>query len=183
VPSGKRKWSLPDNDGNTMDVVFPFIYQPDLILGLMGYLADYFGRFTEASFGDLIAENQTVETGRDDEGRPTYQLRYNIALAPFDLGVTQRARFQCAYDARVQAYRIRMHVARASGQDTNWTTTNKPFLERLRTYLLHWRNLQPGEHAAFVLKGQDLFSERASHAPDNDRATVTNGQATALENR
>lgn len=39
------------------------------------------------------------------------------------------------------SYQIVMVSTRLSGQDTNWVTTNKPFLERLRTYLMHWRNL------------------------------------------
>ena len=38
VPSGKRKWSLPENDGKVMNVVFPFIYQHNLIFGIIGYL-------------------------------------------------------------------------------------------------------------------------------------------------
>ena len=158
VPSGKRKWSLPATDGNTMDVVFPFIYQPELITGIMGYLADYFARFTEASFGDLIATLDGRSSGRDPQARPTYCQQYSVALAPFDLGVTQRLVFAAAFDDRVHAYRITMNVQRLSGQDTNWTTTNRPFLERLRTYLLHWRNLDPAEHTVFVQQGDALFA-------------------------
>ncbi|MCK5805617.1 MAG: FtsX-like permease family protein [Lentisphaeria bacterium] len=157
VPSGKRKWSMPPTDGNRMNIVFPFIYQPDLVVGLIGYLNEYFSRFTEASFGDLIAEHEATRTGTDDKERPTYGMTYNVALAPFDLGVTQRLVFNAEYDERVQAYRIAMDVARLSGQDSNWAATNRPFLEKLRTYLLHWRNLEPGEHAAFSEKGQTVL--------------------------
>jgi hypothetical protein len=159
VPSGKRKWSLPDHDGNHMHVVFPFIYQPDLVLGITGYLGDYFARFTEASFGDLIADLRGIRTGKDDQGRPVYGVQYDIALAPFDLGVTQRVDFVAQYEDRVQAYRVVMDVRRSSGQDTNWTATNRPFLEGLRTYLLHWRNLTAAEHEEFVRKGREQFAD------------------------
>ena len=165
VPSGKRKWSLPEHDGNRMQVIFPFIYDADLVIGLMGYLAEYFARFTEASFGDVIAELERVETGTDEADRPTYGLRYNVALAPFDLGVTQRTVFQARYDDRVQAFRIIMDVTRLSGQDTNWATTNKPFLEHLRTYLLHWRNLDSSEHADFKRKGKDVLGTDRARQP------------------
>ena len=167
VPSGKRKWSLPENDGNRMEVVFPFIYQPDLVLGIVGYLGDYFARFTEASFGDLIADLRSVEAGPDGNGRPLYALHYDIALAPFDLGVTQRVEFVARHDERVEAHRIVMDVRRASGQDSNWTATNKPFLEGLRTYLLHWRNLTAAEHEEFVRKGRELA---ASATPQQGQA-------------
>jgi hypothetical protein len=159
VPSGKRKWSLPAHDGNRMQVVFPFIYQPDLVLGITGYLGDYFARFTEASFGDLIADRRGIRAGKDDHGRPVYGIQYDIALAPFDLGVTQRVDFVAQYEDRVQAYRVVMDVQRTSGQDTNWAATNRPFLEGLRTYLLHWRNLTAAEHEEFVRKGREQFAD------------------------
>ncbi|MDD4097864.1 MAG: hypothetical protein PHC30_03750 [Lentisphaeria bacterium] len=158
VPSGKRKWSLPAHNGREMQVVFPFIYQPQLIYGINGYLAEYFGRYTEASFGDLIAHCSSCVRGQDGEGRDVLKVTYDVALAPFDLGVTQHLLFTIAYEERVQAYRLTMLNTRMSGQDSNWTATNKPFLEKLRTYLLHWRNLSPAEHADFNRKGEELFA-------------------------
>lgn len=158
VPSGKRKWALPEHDGQTMNVMFPFIYQPELILGSIGYLEAYFSRFAEEAFGDLTAELDERSTGRDRRGMTTYRLRYNVALAPFDLGVTQHVVFTAAFSETVQAYRIVANIERISGQDTNWETVNKPFLERLRTYLLHWRNLEAAEHALFVKRGRELFA-------------------------
>lgn len=159
VPSGKRKWSMPDHDGHTMTVIFPFIYQPELVTGVMFYLANYLEQFNEASIGDLIVQRESLDRGNDQAGRPTYQLRYHVALAPFDLGVTQTVIFEAAYNEKVAAYRVVMTNRRVSGQDSNWVTTNKPFLERLRKFLLHWRNLKPAEHALFVQRGNALFAE------------------------
>ncbi len=158
VPSGKRKWSLPPNDGTTMTVVFPFIYQPALLPGIMRYLEDYFGQFTEASTGDLIARLDRKTLARDARGRPVYTLDYHIALAPFDLGVTQRIAFEARYDDVVQSFRVTLTAVRVSGQDSNWISTNKPFLEKLRQHLLQWRNLDAGQHALFVRRGQDSFA-------------------------
>ena len=160
VPSGKRKWSLPAHDGKVMHVVFPFIYHEELIYGINAYLDEYFSRFTEASFGDLIANLKETKNGVDAEGRETLEIIYDVALAPFDLGVTQELRFIVSYDSKIQAYRLTMINTRLSGQDSNWTATNMPFLERMRTYLMHWRNLSPAEHSDYVRRGKELFSRQ-----------------------
>ena len=157
VPSGKRSWSMPDHDGQRMRNVFPFIYQPNLAPGVMYYLLEFFGRFTEQSIGEMIATLEDQQVGEDEEGRPVYRLVYNIALAPFDLGVTQRVTFSARYDSVVQSYRIQMLIERLSGQDTNWATTNKPFMEALRKLLIRWRNLDSTQHRWYVDQGRSLF--------------------------
>ncbi len=157
VPSGKRKWALPEHDGKEMNVAFPFIYHPRIASGIMSYLIEYFSRYTEASLGDLIASNETRSTGTDAAGRETYDLGYDVALAPYDLGVTQSVRFQAAFDEIVESYRVSMTITRESGQDTNWVTTNRPFLERLRRHMMHWRNLDAVAHATYVEQSVEMF--------------------------
>lgn len=157
VPSGKRTWSMPDNDGDKMRNVFPFIYQPNLASGVMYYLFEFFSTYTEQSFGDMIAHVDGHQLDKDEDGRPLYRLSYTIALAPFDLGVTQRVTFMARYDTVVQSYRIHMLVERLSGQDTNWATTNKPFMEGLRKLLLRWRNLDSTQHRWYEDEGKSLF--------------------------
>ncbi len=157
VPSGKRKWSLPEHDGHTMNVVFPFIYHPRVAQGVLGYLNEYFSRFTEASIGDLIARLDKKSSGRDGHDREQFGLEYDVALAPYDLGVTQRLVFDLSYDEKLQAYRLVMNILRVSGQDSNWITTNRPFLERMRKYLLRWRNLDISRQGLYVQEAKALF--------------------------
>ena len=162
VPSGKHRWSLPKPDGARMELVFPFIYEPALAAAIVAYLNEYFSRFTEASFGELIATPRAAAAGTDAAGRARYTLGYTLALAPYDLGVTQDVEFCAAYDELVQSYRVRLRIDRLSGQDTNWTTTNKPFLERLRQYLIHWRNLSRDRHEHYARESEALFGLPAS---------------------
>jgi hypothetical protein len=159
VPSGKRKWSLPPHDGQTMNVAFPFIYHPSLIAGVMSYIAEYFNRYTEASMGEQIAHLTGKSKGADAQGRATYHLSYNLALSPYDLGVTQTLDFHAAYDDTVESYRVAMTIRRVTGQDTNWVTTNRPFLERMRRLLLQWRNLDATRHGVYVQEADALFRE------------------------
>jgi len=160
VPSGKRKWAMPEHDGRVMTVVFPFIYQPHLAPGVMYYLYEYFTGFSEQSLGDLIVTYLDKNMGRDEEQRPTYMMRYSVALAPFDLGVTQEVRFDTHYDEIVKSYRLHMTVTRVSGQDTDWATTNKPFLERMRKFLIRWRNIDPTQTKYYVQCGRRLFKDK-----------------------
>ena len=159
VPSGKRKWSLPPHDGHEMRVVFPFIYHPRIAEGVLGYLREYFGRFSEASIGDLIATPEKHLQTKDAKGRNKYTMEYHTALAPYDLGVTQRLVFDLGYDEHVQAYCLEMQIVRVSGQDSNWVTTNRPFLERLRKYLMRWRNLDISQQGLYVQESKTFFSE------------------------
>lgn len=157
VPSGKRRWSLPVHDGNQMQVDFPFIYEPRLVPGVMHYIHADFADRTELSLGDLVVTPLHHEQTSDENDRPVYNLEYSIALAPFDLGVTQTVVFRGAYDARVDSYRVDACITRTSGQDTNWVTTNQPFLERMRKFLIRWRNMDATQHGWHVERGQELF--------------------------
>jgi len=157
VPSGKRKWSLPDNDGNCMQLELPFIYEPALVRGVLHYVWEFLDDCRESSLGDIIATLQEKVVDRDDAGRETYRLSYLIALAPFDLGVTQTVRFDAHFDERVDSYRINTVITRVSGQDTNWVTTNEPFLERLRKFLIRWRNMDGTQHGFHMQEGAKLF--------------------------
>lgn len=173
VPSGKRRWSLPGHDGQRMEVAFPFIYQPRLVPGVMCYLKDFFSRFTEKSFGELIARDESLQTGADGQGRPTYSLSYALSLAPFDLGVTQRVLFYAHYDDAVSSYRLHTTITRVSGQDTSWVTTNKPFLEKLRRLLMRWRNLDTTAHSRYAQSGEELFAgqEPREEGKDGDKVS------------
>jgi hypothetical protein len=74
--------------------------------------------------------------------------------------------FEAAYDDRVGAYRVMLRITRASGQDSNWVTTNKPFMERLRTLLLQWRSMKPAQFAMYVENGRALYAGKESHGQE-----------------
>jgi hypothetical protein len=150
---------MPEHDGQTMNVIFPFVYQPLLARGIIYYLFEYFNNMTEMSLGDIIASYQSCGMSTDEKGREVYSLVFTIALAPFDLGVTQTASCRAYYDDVVQSYRLEMKLDRISGQDRNWVTTNKPFLKKMRQLLLHWRNVDPTEQQWYGECGRRLIEE------------------------
>jgi len=141
VPSGKRKWSLPAHDGNRMQLVFPTIYRMEALGGVMAYLEEHFHRFAEVVLADAMAKLVLKETTFDPQGREVRTLVYEMALAPYDLGVTQRLTLRGAWDAQLGFARVAMTIERMSGQDSNWAAVNRPFLDKLRQHLMNWRNL------------------------------------------
>ena len=107
----------------------------------------------------MITSFKSIERDKDAGGRPVWSLLYSIALAPYDLGVTQDVRLTARYDEQVSSYRIDLTSTRVSGQDVHWATTNRPFLERLRRILMRWRNLDASQHGWYVERGKKLFEE------------------------
>lgn len=167
VPSRRRRWSLPDHDGQRLQVSLPFIYRPHLACGAMSYLHEFFSAFTEQSIGEMIATLREAQQENDSAGRPVWSLSYALALAPFDLGVTQNVRFTARYDESVRSYRIDLTAERVSGQDQHWVTTNRPFLEKLRRLLMRWRNLDAGRHEWYVAQAEQLFRDRRGSTGGN----------------
>ncbi len=158
VPSGTRRWAAPKHDGETMDLALPFIYQPELAPGVMAYLHEYFTLQTDASLSDLMASARVLHRGPDAAGHAAYRAEYGMALAPFDLGVTQAVHLQARFDPDLESYGLRLRIRRESGQDVSWAAINRPFLERLRKLLLQWRNLDPSRHQWYVALADKIFA-------------------------
>jgi hypothetical protein len=102
-----------------------------------------------------------VKASEDVAGRPVLSLRYHLALSPYDLGVTQAVLFVTRYDEVVKSFRLHMEVDRVSGGDTNWVSTNKPFLNRMRKFLIRWRNIDPTRQAWFEKNAVEMFKKGA----------------------
>ncbi|MBM4164466.1 MAG: FtsX-like permease family protein [Lentisphaerae bacterium] len=156
VPSGVRRWSLPSHDGEKMSVTLPFIYQPGLVPGVLAYLDEVLSASSDASLGDLIVTPRS-RSRSGGNGHPEFQIEYGMALAPFDLGVTQGTGFHAHFDSNVDSYVLDLQIRRESGQDASWATLNHPFLERIRGLLLRWRNLDPLRREQYVRQGESLF--------------------------
>ena len=86
-------------------------------------------------------------------------LVYSIGLSPFDLGVTQRVTLLAQYEEAVKSYRLHMSVEHLSGLDANWTSLNRSFLERMRGFLMVWRNMDPALFCAAIIQDPQAHGE------------------------
>ncbi len=178
VPSGQRKWSLPQPEGDEIRLTFPFLYNDQHVLGVCAYLRSFMQQNTEASTGKFLAQPGAVGTvpsqaeGHHDKA---LAMLFDVAPAPYDLGVNQRMEVYAFYDTRVGAYMLGLHLTRLSGQKNNWVTVNQPFLESLRKRLLGWRSQRDEVQQTFCDQGQELFSD----APELPTATPQTEQTTS----
>ena len=176
VPSGQRRWSAPQPDGDEVQVDFPFSYDAARVLGICAYLREFMRQNSEASTGKFLAglgpvgwipapgtsgEAQAAEpdapTGGARHDR-VYVMIFDIAPAPFDLGVNQKMEVYAYYSPHVRAHLLSVHLRRLSGERTNWVTVNQPFLESLRKRLLSWRSQRPETQQLHYEAGEKLFA-------------------------
>ena len=157
VPSGTTRWSLPKHDGQRMLVDLPFIYEPDLAVGVMAYLHEILSACVDDSMSELLVETLSLSGKETANGHPVFAAEYSVALAPFDLGVTQSMLIAAQFMPTLESYEMNIDIQRKSGQDTSWATVNQPMLERLRKALLRWRNMDPGRHQEYTDAGRRLF--------------------------
>ncbi|MCE9592249.1 MAG: FtsX-like permease family protein [Planctomycetes bacterium] len=162
VPSGQRRWSLPQPQGDQIHVHFPFCYDAERVLGVCAYLRDYMKQNSEASTGKFLAKLGTVGrvpmSGGVDETDRAYVMVFDIAPAPFDLGVNQTMEVYAYFDKRVKAHMLSVHLTRMTGETSNWVTVNQPFLESLRKRLLGWRSQKAATHESYYREGEQLFA-------------------------
>ena len=164
VPSGSRKWDLPDHDGTMMKVASPFIYQAKFAPGIMYFLHEFFEECGEASLGDITAQFISLDETEDAQGRKVYQAKYEVAQAPFDVGVTQKVTVRAQHDKVVGSNRMHLVLERLTGQDMAWAANNRPFIARMRKLMLRWRNIDPNRQQWYVTCGELLFTQ----GPDAD---------------
>ncbi|MBN1807537.1 MAG: FtsX-like permease family protein [Planctomycetes bacterium] len=164
VPSGQRRWSLPQPEGDQIRVNFPFVYDASRVVGACAYLYDFMKQNSEASVGKFLAAIGPVGRvpaeavpGAEEQSDTAYAMLFDVAPAPFDLGVNQKMEVYACFDERVHAHMLTVHLTRMSGQKSNWVTVNQPFLETLRKRLLSWRSQKLETQEAYRKQGEELF--------------------------
>ena len=169
VPSGQRRWSAPKPEGDCIRVQFPFSYDAARVLGVCAYLRDFMRQNSEASTGQFLAKVGAVgwvpvepasadPQASDPTHSRAYAMVFDLAPAPYDLGVNQKMEIYAYYDHRVRAHVLEVFLTRLSGQNSNWVTVNQSFLESLRKRLLGWRSQRAETQAKYYRDGEQLFA-------------------------
>jgi len=80
-----------------------------------------------------------VQLGRAAQGM--LSVRAELALAPFDLGVSQSLELHSTPSEIPGIDEVFVRMERRSGQPRDWQRLNKAFLDDLRRQFLIWRSL------------------------------------------
>jgi hypothetical protein len=136
-PGLARAWKMPNPDGDDLRLKFPFTVSAYDITGVVSFLAEHFRRHDDAGLGGFAASN--VAIGKTESGN--LQLSSELALAPFDLGVTERLTLTAIPSEIEGVDEVSIHVNRKSGARGDWYRANAVFMKDLRRQFLLWRTL------------------------------------------
>ena len=138
-PGLQRAWKLPPADGDDLKMVFPFTVSAYDITGIVSFLGEHFRRHDDAGLGGFAASDVAVR--RDERG--SLQLASTVALAPFDLGVTQRLTLTAVGSEIPGVDEVAVHAERLSGASGDWHRANRVFVKDLRRQFLLVAHAQP----------------------------------------
>jgi len=136
-PGLARSWKMPPAAGDRLDIIFPFTVSAYDIIGVMSFLAEHFRHHSDAGLGEFAASGASIL--RSDSGH--LQLVADVALAPFDLGVTQKLELSAIPSEIPGVDEVAINITRHSGTSGDWLRANRVFLKGLRRQFLLWRTL------------------------------------------
>ncbi len=136
-PGVLRSWRIPRPKGDRCEIAFPFTVSAYDVTGVVSFLVEHFENFQDTGLGDFVSkETQLVIGDKGDLG-----VRSHLALAPFDLGVTQDFELRSQPSEIEGIDEVLIVLERRSGQPKDWVRLNKVLLDDLRKQFLIWRSL------------------------------------------
>jgi len=159
VPDVTRRWKLPDPDGDHWHFEFPFTVGGNDVFGLSVFLVDYFESHTGESMGTFFTNGTKFGSIETEKGQG-YTIDTTIWLAPYDLGVSQKVRFEAVPAGEHNIFTMGLIIDRLSGDAASWRRVNQGFMNALRKQFLIWRTVEPPDRARYTEKGMRLLSER-----------------------
>ena len=136
-PGILRQWSLPVPDRDTFDITFPFTVSDYDITGVVSFLKEHFDNYSDTGLGVFMARDARLVF---HEGGGL-GLAAHVALAPFDLGVTQSFELRSESSEIAGIDEVKITLVRKSGQPKDWRRLNKVLLDDIRRQFLIWRSL------------------------------------------
>ena len=136
-PGLLRSWRPPPPQGDVHEVVFPFTVSAYDLTGVVSFLKEHFDHFSDTGLGAFMARNTRMV--RHPDG--ALGLQAYLALAPFDLGVTELFDLRSAPSEIPGIDEVRIRLERKSGQPGDWIRLNRNLFHNLRTQFLLWRSI------------------------------------------
>ena len=149
TPSLERRWKPPTKPrGDTWVIPIPIRFPSrEEALGSLFYIYEYF-----TGMGKERPYFIVREASPPSRENPT--VRAVVALAPYELGVTQEAVIQLLADDIRRVYTFSLKLTRLTGSRSVWEANNYFFIDDVRKQALMWRTLPPekrGEYARKVI--------------------------------
>jgi hypothetical protein len=149
TPAVDRRWHVPEPAGDTWEIDMPFAVTGEQAVALNAFMSEWFAAYEEYSIGDFVTQDVTSEE-RPNQYGTEYVIRLMTWLAPFDLGVSQRAELRTVPTAMEDVYEIKLTLRRESGDVSSWKRVNRRFLNTLRKQFLIWRTLRAEDRERYL---------------------------------
>jgi hypothetical protein len=152
TPAIERRWRVPEPVGDDWDIPMPFAVTGEQAVALNAFMTEWFNAYEEYSIGDFV----TQDVKRDEMDTPLgrgYSIKLMTWLAPFDLGVSQRAELRILPTDMHDVFEIRLILHRESGDVSSWKRVNRRFLNTLRKQFLIWRTLRAEDRERYLAGG------------------------------
>lgn len=158
-PGIERRWSLPDPQGDLMDIVLPFTVTGRDAAGVSAFLKEFFDEYVGYAGGEFLAEDVRLEPidypEREEDGMA---VKLRMWLAPYDLGVSQDFVLECRPTGDREIYEVHIQLARLAGDMTSWKKTNALFMSGIRKQFLIWRTVPQSEKVAYSDRAEKILS-------------------------
>jgi hypothetical protein len=137
-PGIQRHWRIPPPSGDVYDLVFPFTVSAYDITGVVSFLREHFENHADEALGGFATMRCGIFRQQDND---MLGFRATVALAPFDLGITQDFVLLSQPSEIEGIDEVRILIHRRSGAQGDWRRGNRVFINDLRKQLLIWRSL------------------------------------------
>jgi hypothetical protein len=174
-PGVMRSWHLPEPKGDKFYITFPFTISQYDFTGVISFLKEHFDNFVDTSLGVFMARDTTII--RTEDGK--FGLGSLLALAPFDLGVTEDFFLQSEPSEIPGIDEVKIIITRRSGQTKDWSRLNKVLLNDLRKQFLLWRAVSPDAVEMYRQQTLIRLGEMPQDASAETVAAPLSGQAPA----
>jgi hypothetical protein len=175
-PGIMRAWKMPKPEGDRFSILFPFTVSSYDITGVVSFLREHFERFSDTSLGVFMAKEAEIFMREDSLG-----VKAHIALAPFDLGVTQDFELYSEPSEIEGIDEVRINIQRRSGLNSDWERLNKNLLHDLRKQLLIWRSLPKETMEHYRSMTLDTLHESREHLDRKGQAGKSRQSSLASE--
>lgn len=158
TPAVDRVWQVSDPIGDDWNITLPFAVTSQQATGVSNFLAEWFLSYEEQSVGDFLTSDIQLGVVHTDLGEG-HGLKVRVWLAPFDLGVSQDVSLKIVPTDLEGVYSVELHLARLSGDVSNWKRINRRFLNVVRQQFLIWRTLPEKERQKYAIAEATLTVE------------------------
>ena len=164
-PGIQRSWRIPRPQENLYDLVFPFTVSAYDIVGVVSFLKEHFDNYSDTSLGSFATSEVHIFRQTDND---MLGLRAEMALAPFDLGVTQKFALLSQPSEIEGIDEVRILICRLSGARGDWQRSNRVFINDLRKQLLIWRSLPDDVMDRYRQETLDQWNQLPTERIDRD---------------